>query len=128
MKTTIPTLEKINPAFGSSIHISHFNESSLTKNKNPNWHVHPEMELVYVNGGNGKRHIGNQLSYYNGGDLILIGANLPHYGFTDRLTGNKAETIIQMKEDFLPIPTHRLLPWHGRYWIWYCLSMYCCIL
>lgn len=101
MKNTTPTLEKINPAFGTSIHISQFHESGQNKNKTPNWHVHPEMELVYVNGGNGKRHIGNQLSYYNGGDLILIGANLPHYGFTDRLTGNKSETIIQMKEDFL---------------------------
>lgn len=101
MKATAPTLEKINPAFGTSIHISQFLESGQSKNKTPNWHVHPEVELVYVNGGNGKRHIGNQLSYYNGGDLILIGANLPHYGFTDRLTGNKSETIIQMKEDFL---------------------------
>ncbi|GAA0891755.1 AraC family transcriptional regulator [Fulvivirga kasyanovii] len=59
------------------------------------------MELVYVNGGSGKRHIGNQLSYFNNGDLIFIGANLPHFGFTDRLTANRSETILQMREDFL---------------------------
>jgi AraC-like DNA-binding protein len=63
--------------------------------------VHPELELVYVNGGTGKRHIGNQVSYYQNGDLIFLGSNLPHFGFTDRLTGNKSETVIQMRQEFL---------------------------
>ncbi|WP_373519025.1 helix-turn-helix domain-containing protein, partial [Pricia sp.] len=31
----------------------------------------------------------------------LIGSNLPHCGFTDILTGNDSETVIQMKSDFL---------------------------
>ncbi len=99
MQTNKPTLEQIEPSFGTSILISKFEESN--PNKEPFWHFHPEVELVYVEGGNGKRHIGNHISYYQNGDLMLIGANLPHYGFTDRLTGNKSETIIQMKEDFL---------------------------
>ena len=63
--------------------------------------MHPEIELIYVNGGSGKRYIGNHQSYYEDGDLMMIGPNLPHYGFTDRLTNNKAETIVQMREDFL---------------------------
>jgi AraC-like DNA-binding protein len=54
-----------------------------------------------VKGGSGKRHIGNHLSYYNDGELVLIGSMLPHLGFTDRLTGNESETIIQLREDFL---------------------------
>lgn len=99
MITKKPTFEKINPAFGSSITIRQY--SDPCRNKLPYWHIHPEMELVYVNGGSGKRHIGNQLSYYNNGDLIFIGANLPHFGFTDRLTANRSETILQMREDFL---------------------------
>lgn len=94
-----PTLEKINPAFGSSFYIQQFNTAN--PNKLPAWHFHPEMELVFVNGGSGKRHIGNQLSYYNNGDLIMIGSNLPHFGFTDRLTANLSEVVIQMREDFL---------------------------
>ena len=69
--------------------------------KNYDWHYHPEIELVYVNGGAGKRQIGSHLSYYRDGDLILIGSNLPHCGFTDKFTGNKSETVIQMKADFL---------------------------
>lgn len=65
------------------------------------WHFHPEIELVYVNKGQGKRHIGNHLSYFNNSQLILLGSNLPHYGFTDRFTTNGAETIVQFKPDFL---------------------------
>lgn len=97
-----PALEKISPEFGSSISVKQYSEDAGNKqNHQPFWHFHPELELVYINGGSGKRHIGNHLSYFNRGDLILIGSNLPHYGFTDRLTGNCAETIIQMRKDFL---------------------------
>ena len=70
-------------------------------NKDNIWHYHPEIELVYVNGGAGKRQIGSNLSYYTDGTLILIGSNLPHCGFTDTLTGNRSETVVQMKTDFL---------------------------
>ncbi|NNE25435.1 MAG: helix-turn-helix transcriptional regulator [Saprospiraceae bacterium] len=93
-------LEIIEPEFGSSFAVKHFTEPSLDP-KNKFWHFHPELELVYIKGGNGKRHIGNHLSCYYDGDLILIGSNLPHYGFTNRLSGNDSETIIQMKSDFL---------------------------
>lgn len=96
---TKPTFEKINPAFGSSISLKQY--ADPLRNKLPFWHFHPELELVYVNGGSGKRHIGSHLSYFNNGELIFIGANLPHFGFTDRLTSNQSETIVQMREDFL---------------------------
>lgn len=99
MSIAKPTLEQIRPSFGSSLFVKQFSREN--PNKAPFWHYHPELELVYVKGGQGKRHIGNNISYYQNGDLTLIGANLPHYGFTDRLTGNKSETIIQMREDFL---------------------------
>ncbi|MAT89361.1 MAG: AraC family transcriptional regulator [Flavobacteriaceae bacterium] len=94
-----PSLEAIRPSFGSSLKVSKY--ESASNNLVPNWHFHPEMEIVYVNGGSGKRHIGNHISYYSDGDLIFIGAHLPHFGFTDRLTGNKSEVVIQVKEDFL---------------------------
>ncbi len=100
MKTSKkPQLEAISPALGSSLRVLHYPE--IGNDEGALWHFHPEMELVYVDQGSGKRHIGNHLSYYHDGDLIFIGANLPHYGFTDRLTGNKSEVVIQFKEDFL---------------------------
>ena len=99
MKVIRPALERISPNFGSSLVVKKFAEPC--GNRLPEWHFHPELELVYVNGGSGKRHIGNHISYFGNGDLVFIGSNLPHYGFTDRLTGNRSETVIQMKPDFL---------------------------
>ncbi len=95
-----PALEKISPEFGSSFLVKQYILPRPNANE-PFWHYHPEIELVYVKGGNGNRHIGHHASYFRDGDLILIGSNLPHYGFTDRFTRNKSETIVQMKEDFL---------------------------
>lgn len=94
-----PALEKIEPDFGHSFALRKFEDSN--PNQIPFWHFHPELEIVYVKHGSGKRHIGNHISYYNGGDLIFLGPNLPHYGFTDRLSGSNSEVVVQMKEDFL---------------------------
>ncbi|MCF1190234.1 AraC family transcriptional regulator [Mangrovimonas sp. AS39] len=97
------TYEKVTTGFGNSILVRHHTEAinDVIKKSNGKWHFHPEIELVYVNKGKGKRHIGNHLSYFNNSQLMLLGSNLPHYGFTDRLTSNGSETIIQFKPDFL---------------------------
>lgn len=99
MQKLKPAFEAIEPEFGHSYTYQKFDATK--NNKNNSWHYHPEIELVYVNGGSGKRQIGSHISYYKDGDLILIGSNLPHCGFTDILTGNESETIVHMKEDFL---------------------------
>lgn len=94
-----PAREHINPSFGSSFTLVKFD-----KNKSHNtyyWHYHPEIELVYVNGGSGKRQIGSHISHFTNGDLILIGSNLPHCGFTDKFTGNKSEIVIQFQPEFI---------------------------
>ncbi|GAA4246786.1 MULTISPECIES: AraC family transcriptional regulator [Winogradskyella] len=101
MNTRKPTLEKISPEFGSSILVRKHQIDSYKEEKKPFWHFHPEIELVYVNKGQGKRHIGNHLSYFNNSQLLLIGSNLPHNGFTDRLTINGSETLVQFKPEFL---------------------------
>ena len=94
-----PAFESIEPNFGHSYTYQKFDAHK--NNKNTVWHYHPEIELVYVKGGSGKRQIGSHISYYSTGELILIGSNLPHCGFTNKLTGNDSETVIQMKQDFL---------------------------
>lgn len=99
MNTRKPTLKKINLEFGSSISVIK-HEKKIDEQK-PFWHFHPEIELVYVNKGKGKRHIGNHLSYFNNSQLLLIGYNLPHNGFIDRLTVNGTETIVQFRPEFL---------------------------
>lgn len=93
-----PTLEKIDPGPDSSVFVHQHSEQRVNL---PFWHFHPELELVYVDDGEGRRHIGNHLSYFHHSQLLLIGANLPHSGFSDRLTRKGSETIVQFKPDFL---------------------------
>ncbi|MDP5077163.1 MAG: AraC family transcriptional regulator, partial [Nonlabens sp.] len=93
-----PTLKKINPNFGSSI----FVQKSTTERSEmkPFWHFHPEIELLYVDEGKGKRHIGNHMSYYNDSQLLLIGSMLPHIGYTDR-PNHGSELLVQFLPEFL---------------------------
>lgn len=93
-------LEVIKPKFGSSFQLKHYLEGMINNNASF-WHFHPELQLTYVKGGKGVRHVGNHISHYKNGDLILIGSNLPHKGLTDAHTGHKAEVVVQFTEDFL---------------------------
>ncbi len=98
MVSNKPALKKIHPEFTSAI----FVQKSTTErgDMKPFWHFHPEIELVYVDKGQGKRHIGNHMSYYNDSQLLLIGSNLPHIGFTDR-PNHGSELLVQFLPDFL---------------------------
>ncbi|MDR7130907.1 AraC-like DNA-binding protein [Algoriphagus sp. 4150] len=55
---------------------------SVRHDKKPNfgtlWHFHPELELHYIIKGEGTQYIGDTVSSFSGGDLILLGENLPH--------------------------------------------------
>lgn len=92
-------LEKIQPGFGSSFTIRKFDDPTTCNQAH--WHFHPEYEIVYVSNGRGKRHIGDHISYYENGDLIFLGPDLPHFGFTEELREHHVEVVVQLKEDFL---------------------------
>ena len=42
------------------------------------WHFHPEAELTFIRKGKGTRLVGDHTERFEHGDLVLIGANLPH--------------------------------------------------
>jgi len=65
------------------------------------WHYHPEFELVYVEAITGIRHVGQHISNYMEGDLVLIGANIPHLNFDYELKTEYRQIVIQFKEHFL---------------------------
>lgn len=46
---------------------------------NNRWHYHAEVELIYFKRGNGTQFIGDSIKRFRSGDLVLIGAHLPHY-------------------------------------------------
>jgi len=91
-------LEKVEPEFGSSFVMRTFSDSS--NQLRPLWHYHPELELIYIEEGSGKRHVGNHLSYFSEGELLLIGSNLPHYGFESKLNDENKEIVIQISNIF----------------------------
>lgn len=102
MRPIIPKLKIITPTFGNSFSYTKYENNE--NNKTSYWHYHPEIELIYINGGSGKRQVGNHISYYNDGDLLLLGSNLPHCGYVTEEKGYKKETVVQMKPDFLGEP------------------------
>ncbi len=49
------------------------------------WHFHSEYEIVYVIQSFGKRFVGDHISEFDAGDLVLLGSNLPHFWKNDDL-------------------------------------------
>lgn len=55
---------------------------SIYKNNNPyldeSWHLHQELELIYIVEGYGTCYIGDNIHEFSAGELALIGPNMPH--------------------------------------------------
>ncbi len=89
--------EEIRPDQGSSFKIllsPGLNDTFL-------WHLHPEYEIVFVEGSSGTRHVGAHTSVYEGSDLVFIGPNIPHLNFDYGVRTQCEQVIVQMREDFL---------------------------
>lgn len=81
---------------------------------NNRWHYHPEIELIYFKQGQGTQFIGDNINLFHSGDVILVGANLPHYwSFDDKYFNSETiETNVFVThfsdkfwgKDFLNIP------------------------
>ncbi len=95
----IPRLKKVELDLGSSLRYSRFTE------RNPDakayWHYHPEVELVYIEKGFGNRYVGNHISKFEDGDLILLGPNIPHFGYEFGLQGINEEIVVQFKKNLI---------------------------
>ncbi|BAV05860.1 AraC-type DNA-binding protein [Filimonas lacunae] len=51
----------------------------IVPDMNNRWHYHPELELVHFKKGSGTQFIGDSITRFKAGDVVLIGAHLPHY-------------------------------------------------
>lgn len=91
----------------------------LTPTVNSIWHYHEELELVYFKKGEGTQFIGDNISRFKSGDVVLVGANLPHYWRFDQdyfQEGGKSADIYVIHfhshflgEQFLDVPENREL-------------------
>jgi AraC-like DNA-binding protein len=74
------------------------------------WHFHTEYELILTLRCPGYRLVGDNLSPLKAGDLVLVGANLPHLWQYESATGEHNPSVeihlIQFEESFL-----------GNYWM-----------
>jgi AraC-like DNA-binding protein len=54
----------------------------VRKDKGPemlnDWHYHPEIELLFIKRSSGTWLIGDHIGNFKSGDVVLLGANLPH--------------------------------------------------
>lgn len=65
------------------------------------WHYHPEVELVFIEGLTGIRHVGQHISGFMNSDLVLIGPNIPHLNFDYGLMSEYRQIVVQLKENFI---------------------------
>src|SRR5690606_17857694 len=98
---------------------------SVRHDKLPNFgkplHYHPELELHFTIKGEGIRLIGDNVSHFREGEVILLGENLPHawrgkeHEITDAADYSVEAIVIQFSpaclgKDFFQLPEAYLIP------------------
>lgn len=86
---------EITAQFNTPVLIVERNDFSF---KSP-FHFHPEIELVYILEGEGKRIIGDKIENFTAGEVVLIGSNLPHVWMSndkadDNSSNKRARSIV----------------------------------
>ena len=87
---------------------------------NNRWHYHAEVELIYFKRGNGTQFIGDSIKRFRSGDLVLVGAHLPHYWrFDDEYFEENSNVSADVRvihfcenfwgEHFLDLPENKLI-------------------
>ncbi len=76
---------EITPLINDLLHVDLRNQPFLWSpfHSQPSFHSHPELELVFIVEGYGKRIIGNKVEPFESGDMVFIGSNVPHLWLSD---------------------------------------------
>lgn len=94
------TLESLRTSGNSSFIARRFDEKAFAAP----YHFHPELELTLIAKGQGKRYVGNNLSPFVAGDLVLLGPDLPHcwkLENTPKRKGNASSLVVQFASNCL---------------------------
>ena len=70
------------------------------------WHYHPEIEITCVKKGRGSRLVGDNISPFSSGDMVMVGSYLPHTWISDDDFNRSDEimevAVLQFQPDLLP--------------------------
>jgi AraC-like DNA-binding protein len=83
------------------------------------FHFHPEIEITLIESSSGRRVVGDSIESFAPGDLVLLGANLPHQYISDpasadamaattTTTTTAMAKVIQFRPDFMGADFFRL--------------------
>lgn len=81
--------------------------SSFSLSVNPNfsdlfyWHFHPEFEIVFIEGADGNRMVGQHTSAFENNDLVMIGSYIPHLNFDYGIRTPYEKVVIHIGKEFL---------------------------
>lgn len=71
------------------------------------WHYHPQLELLYISQSTGIRFVGDSVSQFTAGDLVLVGGYLPHLWrndpsyYTENEEAKVKTIVIKFLTDFI---------------------------
>ena len=99
MKQPLPKFEKVVADHDSSFKVQELDQDTVCPNTR--WHFHPEYELTYISNGVGKRQVGTHLSTFTDGELILLGAYVPHFSFSMGKPQMYQEITVQISPEFI---------------------------
>lgn len=76
---------EIAPLVNDFLHVDYRSQSFLASpfHAQPSFHAHPELELVFILEGFGKRIIGDKVEPFEAGDMVFIGSSVPHIWLSD---------------------------------------------
>ena len=104
MKRTVgppPILETVPQSARESFHC----EVVKGRGYGARWHFHPEYQITLVLQSRGYRVVGDNIAPLAAGDLVLVGAHLPHVWHQDDENGGSPDAVhaivVRFREDFL---------------------------
>lgn len=67
------------------------------------YHFHPEFEITLIESSCGRRVVGDCIESFTAGDLVLLGANLPHQYVSDSTSHDTIAVakVIKFRTDFM---------------------------
>lgn len=108
----LPNFEKVESNINHSFHINHLKVDYFPSMR----HYHPEVEILLVVEGTGTRYVGNSVEPFIPGDLVMIGANVPHEWCSDKNMGTSQSEAIYilfnmeiLGKDFWNLPESKII-------------------